>query len=368
MKKYTNKYGQFFTEREMCESILKTINNIKKISGLALEPSFGSGNFIEELSKYDIDIDAIEIDKKHFNAYSNPGVNLINIDFLDFETEKKYDFIIGNPPYIELCYSFYTKKQQELIKNKYDNISNGRINLVHIFMKKSMEIINDDGIIAYLLPSSILTSPTYKKIREYIFNNFKVEHLIEDVSFKGVAIKVCLLILRKSKSNGEYFYISGDNYFIMSNYKKFSNLKTIEEFGFKVSIGEIVWNQQKELLTDDSNQNILFYSSNLKEDRYELMADKNKEKKQYIKNQNIKYRNCIVFPRTISKNLKYYFVKNNTKLIFENHLLVLTHDDINMLDKFYTSLKSGIYEELLTSFFNSSNLTKSELLSLPFIE
>ena len=42
------------------------------------------------------------------------------------------------------------------------------------------------------------------------------------------------------------------------------------------------------------------------------------------------------------------------------------HKDLDILEKFYKNLKSGIYNELLNSFFNSSNLTKGELLSLPF--
>jgi hypothetical protein len=52
-------------------------------------------------------------------------------------------------------------------------------------------------------------------------------------------------------------------------------------------------------------------------------------------------------------------------MIFENHVLVLTNNNLELLDKFYFNLKSGSYDKLLNSFFNSSNLTKSELLSLP---
>ena len=119
-----NKYGQFFTHEELCKSVIETINNIKGINGNILEPSFGSGNFINEIVKYSSNIDALEIDVNHFNKYTNKMVNLINSDFLKYETNKKYDFIIGNPPYIELCYSFYSKKEQEIIKNERNIIVN----------------------------------------------------------------------------------------------------------------------------------------------------------------------------------------------------------------------------------------------------
>lgn len=366
MKSKESKYGQFFTKSDMCKSTLEILNNIKEIKGNLLEPSFGCGNFVDEMSKYNnVNIEAIEIDTEHFTNYKNEKVKLYNLDFIDFKSDIKYDFIVGNPPYIELCYSFYDKQKQDLLKKRFKGISNGRINLVHIFMEKSFEMINDDGVIAYLLPSAILTSPTYKSIRKKIFENFNVEYIKEDVNFPDVAIKVCLLIIRKTKNTKKYFYINNDNYFLMENYLNFSDKKTLKDLNFKVSIGEVVWNQQKDLLTEDSSEKRLIYSDNLDYDKLNLDVTR-EGRKRFIKNKSIKYENCILFPRTVSKKIKFFFVKDNTDMIFENHVLVLSHNDMNLLEDFYKRLKSGNYDTLLKSFFNSSNLTKSELLSLPF--
>lgn len=361
------KYGQFFTEKEMCDNILEIVNNIKKIEGVCLEPSFGDGEFLKSLEKYNFDkLVGVEIDNEHFEKYKskNNKVELFNSDFIFFNNNYMYDFIIGNPPYIELCYSFYNNDEQNNIKKLYKGISNGRINLVHIFLKKCFNMLNDDGIIAFLLPSSILTSPTYKQLRKEIFENFNIEYLKEDVKFKAVAIKVCLIVIRKSLNNGKYFYLNNDNYFIMENYQKFTNLKTLKDYGFNVSIGEVVWNQQKELLTNDINENMLIYSDNIEYDSLNIEAFR-KGRKRFIKDKVVKYQNCIVFPRTVSKKIKFHYIRNNNKYIFENHVLVMTNKDLKLLDKFYERLKSGAYDELLNSFFNSSNLTKGELLSLP---
>lgn len=360
------KYGQFFTDIEMCDYVLDIVDKIKKISGNCLEPSFGDGNFIRSLEKYNFDrLVGVEIDKDHFIKYKSntDDIEIFNDDFLLFNSKIKYDFIVGNPPYIELCYSFYEKKEQEKIKKLYKNISNGRINLVHIFLKRCFDMLNDDGIIAFLLPSSVLTSPIYKKIRKEIFDNYTIEFLKEDINFKGVAIKVSLLIIRKNKKNDNFFFVNNDNYFIMKNYSNFKNTKTIKDYGFNVSIGEIVWNQKKEILTDDSSKNLLIYSNNIKFDSLDILS--NRDRKQYIIHESIKHENCIILPRTISKKIKFHYVRNNKNMIFENHVLVLTNDNLELLDRFYINLKSGMYDKLLNSFFNSSNLTKSELLSLP---
>ena len=368
-KSKEGKYGQFFTVSEMCDDVLNIVNSIKEINGDILEPSFGTGNFIDSIINNNYKykkLDATEIDIDNYKNYknSNNNVNLYNIDFLKYDFSKKYDFIIGNPPYIELCYSFYDKKDQDIIKKKYKGISNGRVNLVHIFMKESMNMLNDDGVLAYLLPSSILTSPVYKNIRREIYEKFDVVYLDEDVKFSGVAIKVCLLVIRKTKNTGKFIYLNNDNYFIMSDYEDFKYTKTLKDFDFSVNIGDIIWNNHKDKLSKEVlNNKILVYSSNIKYDIIELETNK---RPQYINDVTIKYNNCIVFPRTISNKIKFSYIRNNDKYVFENHTIVVSNKDISKLDKFYENLKNGLYDKLLNSFFNSSNLTKSELLSLPF--
>ena len=362
------KYGQFFTPDSMCSWVLEKIDSIKKIGGNVLEPSFGKGDFLKSILEYKTDnLVGVEIDEEHFQNFDSTGhSNLMtfNEDFLYFDSQLTYDFIIGNPPYIELCYSFYSKEEQKEVKKAWSSISNGRINLVHIFLKKSFDLLNDDGIIAFLLPSSILTSPIYKKIRLEIFNNYTIEFLKEDVDFPDVAINVSLIILRKINGHKKYFFVNEDNYFIMENWDNFSKTKTIKDFGFKVSIGEVVWNQNKKLLTSDTNHNLLVYSSNIIKDGLDLSPSRGRLG--HIQMNTIRHKNCIIFPRTVSKSLKFHFVKGNQNMIFENHVLVLTNPDEELLEKFYQKLVQGNYDILLKSFFNSSNLTKSELLSLPF--
>lgn len=366
MKGKINKYGQFFTQKDLCMEVIDEINKINKISGRILEPSFGTGNFLDVLNDIDnIKIDAIEVDKLHFKNYKSNSINLFNMDFIEFNPDYMYDFIIGNPPYIEVCYSFYDESKRLKIKKEYSEISNGRLNLVHIFMKKSFDMLSDGGIIAFLLPSSILTSSTYKKIRKIIFENFNIEYLKENVNFKGVAIKVSLLIIKKTSNKGDYFYVNGDNFFIMESYEKFKSDKTLKDMGFSVSIGEVTWNHEKDNLTDDIQEKRLIYSDNLAYDGLNLNVFR-KNRRRYIKNKDIKYKNCIIFPRTLSKKIKFHYVLDNKNFVFENHVLVLTHENKLLIDKFYKKLKSGYYDDLLNSFFNSSNLTKSELLSLPF--
>ncbi len=52
--------------------------------------------------------------------------------------------------------------------------------------------------------------------------------------------------------------------------------------GFKVSIGTVVWNQVKELLTNDETKTRLIYSSNIENKQFVLKNYSNPEKKSFI--------------------------------------------------------------------------------------
>jgi len=368
MKNKQQQYGQFFTPDEMAEDIINIIKEYKELGGGdVLEPSFGDGSFLRALKDHNVNIDAFEVDDNIFMNYD--GVNTRINDFILDTSDKKYDFIIGNPPYIELSYSFYNQETQNIITEKYNRLSNGRINLAHVFLYKSFKQIKKDGIIAYLLPSVILTSPYYKEIRKMIYNNFEILHIEKDTKFKGVAIKVTLLIIQKKKSiNKPYFVNYNNNYYISQDYNNYpSSVTFFDTEGFKGSIGEIVWNQKKELLSDNKNDKMLCYSTNIKRDDFIIKEKISSDpgKKQYIKDIDIKYKDCIIIPRTITKKLKFYLIQDNDKYIFENHVIIITHKDKDKLLWLYDKMKNNELDKYFDLFFNSSSLSISELKNLP---
>jgi len=94
------KKGVVYTPEFIVEYMCKDLGNIenKKI----LEPSCGNGNFLRLMNSknidcYDIDEEAINKAKESY-----PYALFFNKDFLKTKIDKKYDIIIGNPPYIRI--------------------------------------------------------------------------------------------------------------------------------------------------------------------------------------------------------------------------------------------------------------------------
>lgn len=117
--------------------------DLKKIK-CVLEPSAGKGDIINEIKRRSnslkhnstlIDIDAIEIDENLAALLKGKRYKVVHDDFLTFNTYKKYDLIIMNPPFSEgdkhLLKAIDMQKDggdiicilnAETIRNQYSNI------------------------------------------------------------------------------------------------------------------------------------------------------------------------------------------------------------------------------------------------------
>ena len=63
---------------------------------------------------------------------------------------------------------------------------------------------------------------------------------------------------------------------------------TLKKLKFNVRVGNIVWNQCKDILTDDDKYTRLIYSSDIVEHNLSITEYKNIKKKNYIKSDGIK--------------------------------------------------------------------------------
>lgn len=365
MTKFKHSYGQYLTESSLTKFVIdKTLKHVEVINSI-LEPSFGKGDFIKSLLDIDknYSIDGYEIDSEIFENVE--GSNCILGDYLFTDDNKKYDLIIGNPPYIELSYSFYNNEEKKIFKSKYQKKGRGRINLVHAFFDKSFDQLNDNGIISFLLPSSFLTSPWYNDIRQKIYEDFTIKELVEDVNFKGVSIQVCLLILKKETNKNKPLINKKNNFYEIGRFKtNDKELKTIKDKGFKVGVGHYCWSHYKNDLNNNELGYKLLYSSYINKNQIVEIDNKNQEKKKYLNIGDPKLIPfAIVFPRTSSKEARFTLLKNNNYL-FENHIIYITDDDLNELERLYNYLFEN--QHLIKELLNSTNLTKTEIENIYF--
>lgn len=331
--KKRKKLGQYFTPKSIRELLISKLP--KKDNADILDPACGSGEFLISCKKYFKNpiLYGFDIDKKLINIASKlvKNASIKNFDFLNIDiNKKKYDYIIGNPPYFEL-------KLNEEIKKKYFDIIKGRVNIFSLFIKTGLDLLKDGGYLAYVVPPSMNNGAYFSKLREYIIKNSSLEylHIIDGAdNFHLANQKVMLIILKKTNSKKSSKYIFKKNGItIFTEDKKFlnkayKNTVSLKDIGYTVKTGSIIWNEHKEKLTNDKNNStLLIWASNINNGK--IIIGYTKGKPQYIKNisNDLIIKSRVVVVNRITGSSKEINIKaamvNEKEFVCENHVNVI---------------------------------------------
>lgn len=375
---HRKKYGQYMTPYDIVMASLELIK-IKTFKNI-LEPSCGTGQFIDKIREENTKaiITGIELDKKLFDLVANKfdkKVIILNNDFLlhDFG-DKKFDLIIGNPPYFELDKN--NKQYDELIKS-YKEYLSGRINIYTLFLKKCIDLLENNGTLEFVIPTSLLSSKYFEGIRKYIVETCNIcdIKILNSNDFEDALQQTMIFVLEKldlnKKNNGDFIIKLGDTFIFNDNYKKYNlelkDKKFIKDYNCNVKTGSIVWNQHKNSLTNDKNNNtVLVYPRNLNSEKNKLELSSNDKKKQYLDsklytkhpiNGPIIAINRIIGIKDITLNP---VLLENGNYYFENHINII-YGDIKNLKIIYESLKKPETIDFIKNIIGNTQLSKTEL-------
>lgn len=114
-----------------------------------------------------------------------------------------FDVVLGNPPYVP-PEEADKEERSYLMKNPaYEHLA-GRFDLSIPFIERSLDLIRQGGRFGMIVTSSVPTTDYGERIRDWIFT----DHTLESVAdfgdhhvFPGVAVRTCILIIRKSKAD-----------------------------------------------------------------------------------------------------------------------------------------------------------------------
>jgi len=377
-------YGIFITPKviitKLFDSALQYISNENMNIKRILEPSCGTCEIINYCdSLYDnVEIDGIEYNDKIFNSIQNltfkNKVNLINKNFMEYNSAEEYDFIVGNPPY------FVCKKSD--IPSKYHEFCTGRPNIFGLFIIHSLSMLKSGGILAFVIPKSFMNSAYYAVVRNYIKKTCKIVEIIDfkennefidtDQTTFGLIIQkkyeetACEECLFSIKLNDNYIFASDS----LQLKQLFEGSTTIEKMGLKVKTGNIVWNEHKEELTHDNDETLLIYNANIsKDNKLEIKNFKNEEKGQYIKKDG-RIDPTLVVNRgngNSAYKLNYAVIEQGPYLI-ENHLNEIyspkkmkKDEIIQIYNKIINSFQNPKTQQFIELFLGNNGLSKTEL-------
>ncbi len=163
------------TPPEISQLMVTLINQPKNCH--ILDSGCGKGIFLKNLiSSGFTNIDGIEIDPglcDYLKLYSE-DIELYNDDFLIWKSPKKYNVIIGNPPY-----SHYNSLPKKIQKEIFSLTKTGESDIYYAFIIKSIELLRENGELIYIVPYQFFYNTHAEIVRKKILENGYFEILID---------------------------------------------------------------------------------------------------------------------------------------------------------------------------------------------
>lgn len=447
-KKERKKYGQFFTSMETAQfmaSMFVIPEKQKKIS--VLDAGAGSGilscAMIERLDKideikeieltcYETDENVLPLLKGNLSFVQTQSCKKISINiitdnyitsqYLDFNhmfggnwNPKKYDLVIGNPPYMKI-----PKDAPEA--TAMPSICYGAPNMYFLFASMGLFNLKDDGEMVYIIPRSWTSGAYFKRFREYFLSEGKLLHIHlfgsrnkvfdkEDVlqetiivKVKKTSVKPNVVTITSTNSNKDFadceslsvpydLVVSGDELYVylVTNEEEVEVLrrlqkwnKTLPELGLRMKTGLTVDFRNRDVLRDEEEEGAipLFYSQHIKQGEVHFPIQKEKE---YIVTDQ---------KGLMQDNKNYLFVKRFTAKEeprrlqcgvylakrFPQYQKISTQNKINFIDGLLTEMSeclvyglyvlfnSTIYDEYYRILNGSTQVNSTEINSMPVPE
>lgn len=447
-KKERKKYGQFFTSMETARymaSLFVISEEQEDIS--VLDAGAGSGilscAMIERLEKIDgikeIELTCYETDENvlpllkenllfmQLQSCKKIRINIvtenyITSQYLDFNhmlggnwNPKKYDLVIGNPPYMKI-----PKDAPEA--TAMPSVCYGAPNLYFIFAAMGLFNLQCEGEMVYIIPRSWTSGAYFKRFREYFLSEGKLIHMHlfgsrnkvfdkENVLQETIIVKVRktnikpdTVTITSTNSNKDFaacqslvvpydLVVSGDELYVylVTNKEEVSVLerlqkwdKTLPELGLRMKTGLTVDFRNRDILRDDEEEGAipLFYSQHIKQGEVKFPIQK--ENEYIVTNQKglmQENRNYLFVRRFTAKEESrrlqcgVYLAKK-----YPQYQKISTQNKINFVDGLLTEMSeclvyglyvlfnSTVYDEYYRILNGSTQVNSTEINSMPVPE
>lgn len=119
---------------------------------------------------------------------------------------NKYDYVIGNPPYIG--HKSLSLEYKKWLLDEYSDVFRDKSDISFCFFKRIKSILSNDGICGIISSRYFMESPTGMYLRKYLIENVEFIQVVDFASriiFKDVGIATAIYIFKLKESKENYY-------------------------------------------------------------------------------------------------------------------------------------------------------------------
>lgn len=221
---------QVFTPDFIVKLILDSIGYRGKeiLDKSIIDNSCGNGNFLVEITSriiliglenglsrskikkilesniygFDIDFYLVKETTNRLNKFAaiykinNINWKIFCADGLNQDFNFKFDFVVGNPPYIS--YSNLEIEKRNELRNRFLSCANGKFDYHYAFIEKDLSIVKKNGVVALVTPLNMFKTVSGNTLRNIIKPYLKkIIDLTNQKIFRKVLTSPAVIILKK---------------------------------------------------------------------------------------------------------------------------------------------------------------------------
>lgn len=217
--------GGYYTPKVIADFLCKW--SINEETKSILEPSCGDGNFIESaINRFkELNVDTSEIQKRItgielikeeadkveertrvLGLKESPIVNNDFFHYIQENEKKKFDVVIGNPPFIR--YQNFPEEHRRIAIEMMENLGlkpNRLTNIWVPFLVVSSSLLKENGKLAMVIPAELFQVKYAAETRIFLSKFFERITIItfKKLVFEGIQQEVVMLLCEKKVENGK---------------------------------------------------------------------------------------------------------------------------------------------------------------------
>lgn len=419
---FRTKHGVYYTPPPLAERLLDqaTLAGLDWTTCRVLDPACGGGAFLAPVAKrmmaalpncspaiflrslnnrlagYELDpfaawlsqtgVDAVLLPLARTSGQALPNVVTVCNTLTMTSPTRKFDLVIGNPPYGRV--SLDPAQREEFAKVLY-----GHANLYALFMDIALRHTKSNGLLGYLTPTSFLAGEYFKNLRGHLFETARpvtldlvtvrkgvFEEVLQEVLLatyrRGSKRKTAAVHLAEPQTAAELRITPTGTFRLPSDasqpwlmprsaneaeiFQRLDSLSArLEDWGYSVSTGPLVWNRHKQQLTNQNGKDrlpLIWAESVTPDGRFTWRANK-KNHTRYFRIQAgdewlVSRSPCVILQRTTAKEQARRLIAAAIPRTFlDDHQAVVIENHLNMLRP--TGKKPIVGPEILAAFLNS---------------